>query len=339
MQKYSKYILIALIIALFLAMAIQFGLNKKSIEETIVKQEKLDITSEKKELYMDLPENSDVVSVSSEEQTKIEANKNDSIIAPKPAKESVSPNKAEKLPLLVLDDQEIDDVQDLENVQNVDDVQSTEPEQVKSPEPIIEEPEDIEEASPEKYYRYVMTTIFWVGERANRSNDYIANKQSFWDSNWQKSYGGVDDPNKRCGYFPCKFDPKENPFYFALPYADLDDDGNIKENAKRIPWYSDRAQDDSIIKNTWIEVVYKDKSCYGQWEDVGPNELDDFDYVFGSGKPINSFGVLAGLDISPALRDCLELTTNEITAWRFVDEQEVPSGPWKNIVTRSGLNY
>jgi hypothetical protein len=32
------------------------------------------------------------------------------------------------------------------------------------------------------------------------------------------------------------------------------------------------------------------------------------------------------------------MTENTLTAWRFVDESEVPEGPWTEIVTASGIN-
>ena len=125
----------------------------------------------------------------------------------------------------------------------------------------------------------VMTTLFWTGEPSDSDNDYIDNISSAWDSHWTDHYGGVDDPNVRCGYRPCAFAPKENPFYFALPYGEYDDNGNLKASAANVPWFGkDRLP---LLKNRWISVTHGNRTCYGQWEDVGPFESDDFNYVFG----------------------------------------------------------
>ena len=47
-------------------------------------------------------------------------------------------------------------------------------------------------AMPE--FKLAMTTLFWVGERSNAENNFIPNHESYWDQDWQTSYGGVDDP-------------------------------------------------------------------------------------------------------------------------------------------------
>jgi hypothetical protein len=60
-----------------------------------------------------------------------------------------------------------------------------------------------------------------------------------------------------------------------------------------------------------------------------------FDWVFGSAlRPKNQFGKKAGLDVSPALATCLHLNGDEMTEWRLVDEEEVPDGPWRWIITQ-----
>jgi len=183
------------------------------------------------------------------------------------------------------------------------------------------------------------TTVFWVGEEADSSNDYIANDESAWDRHWEEHFGGYDDPSDRCGYQPCEFTPDENPFYVALPYDDLKEDGTRKSSSKRIPWYDAVQGSRSIVKDHWVRVIYKGRACYGQWEDVGPNETDDFTYVFGSKTtPKNTFDERAGLDISPALRDCLGVSDVSITSWSFVDNRDVPDGPWMETVTGSAGN-
>ena len=187
----------------------------------------------------------------------------------------------------------------------------------------------------EGQYKEALTTVFWVGERANSSNDHIANDASAWDEAWELHFGGYDDPECRDGYHPCDFTPKENPFYVALPYDFVDKEGKVKASAQNIPWYAASIRDDKpLLKNQWVEVTLNDRTCYGQWEDSGPGEYDDFAYVFGdSTEPKNRFGVRAGLDVSPALRDCLAMDGNETTKWRFVEGEEVPEGPWREIIT------
>lgn len=190
-------------------------------------------------------------------------------------------------------------------------------------------------------YKKAITTIFWVGESADASNAYISNDESYWDEQWQTHFGGYDDPDNRCGYNPCGFTPKENPFYVALPYGEYaEGGGSRKASAAQVPWYS--ATNPTLLKNRWVEVVFDGRICYGQWEDVGPLDEDDFAYVFGSATvPRNTFSEKAGLDVSPALAQCLEITeisgAEAVTSWRFVDAAEVPAGPWKNIVTTSGV--
>ncbi|MBI3956634.1 MAG: hypothetical protein HY340_01455 [Candidatus Kerfeldbacteria bacterium] len=200
-------------------------------------------------------------------------------------------------------------------------------------------PKPKEDSVPKGVYKNVMTTWFWVGEAASDDNGNISNAQSAWDDFWQDHFGGVDDPDDRCDFRPCSFMPKENPFYFALPYNDLDENDERKESAKQVPWYDSAKKRISILKNQWIEVRYKGKSCYAQWQDVGPYHEDDFDYVFGTQKPQNRYDVAAGLDVSPAVHDCLGMTTNVVTSWRFLTAGEVPAGPWKEIVTKSDVNH
>ncbi len=179
-----------------------------------------------------------------------------------------------------------------------------------------------------KSLKTVMTTVFWAGESADDSNGFISNAESAWDEDWGKHFGGVDDPDNRCGFRPCDFIPNENAFYFALPYNDFDESGKRKASAHDIPWYEEEKNKKSVIKNRWIEVTYNGKTCYGQWEDVGPFYEDDYEYVFGNQEHKNTYGVGAGLDISPAFWDCLGLRTNSKTSWRFVDRKDVPEGPW-----------
>jgi len=167
----------------------------------------------------------------------------------------------------------------------------------------------------------IATTVFWVGEKGNES--------SAWCGDWVRAYGGVDDPKKRDGFHPTGFTPKENPFYCALPFK-----GPMYARDDSGPLRLSRPQD-APNKNRWIEIEFRGRRCYAQWEDVGPYRVDDYDYVFG-GKPPKA---KAGLDVSPAVRDHLGLSGRDVTRWRFVDEKDVPAGPWRKIVTTSGPNW
>lgn len=198
-----------------------------------------------------------------------------------------------------------------------------------------------ERPSPEYQYplhENVTATVFWVGEDENTSNDFIHNRSSAWMSDWVTAYGGIDNRDNRCGYMPCDFTPKENPFYFALPFSDYDENGlRPAEELSVVPWYDGKVgQGKSLLKNRWIEITFDGKKAYGQWEDVGPFADDDAAYVFGADQPKEQ---RAGLDMSPALADYLNVDGRATVNWRFVDEQEVPDGEWKKIITRSDPQY
>ncbi len=191
-------------------------------------------------------------------------------------------------------------------------------------------------------HKNITVTYFWIGEKANEDNDYIANIQSVWDDNWLVHYGGVDNPNKRNGYFPSEFTPKENPFYFALPYNDFNEDGIRKTDAKNVVYWAneqDWNDEESMCKNRWIKIIKDDKIAYAQWEDAGPFGEDDEDYVFGENQPANQINNNAGLDVSPAVKDFLNLKDVDKIDWRFVDFNDVPDGPWKKIITKSQIDW
>lgn len=185
---------------------------------------------------------------------------------------------------------------------------------------------------PSSGWKHAVATVFWVGEDEASDNGFIHNRSSAWDIDWEEHYGGVDDPEERCGFEPCAFVPEENPFYVALPYNDLAR-GRRKDNASMIPW-NDPASRTSVLKNRWIAVRYEGRICYGQWQDVGPFEEDDVAYVFGDvATPGNVIGVGAGIDLSPALRDCLRADDVAAVEWRHVEADDVPDGPWRTIIT------
>jgi hypothetical protein len=204
-------------------------------------------------------------------------------------------------------------------------------------------PVDTGEAPERKgvLHRNVTATVFWVGEPADADNDYIANDQSAWDDYWETDFGGVDDPSNRNGFWPAGFTPKENPFYYALPYNDLSGD-NPKGSAMRLVYWATSNgwhADVSYCKNHWVEIILGNDTAFAQWEDCGPFNEDDSSYVFGMALPMNTQNDTAGIDLSPATRDYLGLGDMGKVSWEFVDDTAVPSGPWKQIVTSSGVNY
>lgn len=191
-------------------------------------------------------------------------------------------------------------------------------------------------------HKNISTTYFWAGEEADADNKNISNSPSAWDEQWAQHFGGVDDPNKRNGLVVAKFVPKENSFYFALPYNDFDENGNRKKDVNNvIPWASSKkwGANESICKNQWIKITKGAKTVYAQWEDVGPFKEDDQAYVFGNANPKSKTNDNAGLDVSPAVKDFLGLGDVDKTDWQFIDASQVPDGPWKTTVTTSQINW
>ncbi len=185
-------------------------------------------------------------------------------------------------------------------------------------------------------HRDIIATKFWVGEPGDETNDFIPNIKSAWDEEWMTHYGGVDDPLDRCDNLPCGFVPQDNPYYFALPYNDIEDSetGNPKSEIelRKIPWYKPNTHTgESVLENRWIAVTANGKAVYAQWKDVGPFRSDDIEYVFGTALPQEP---RAGLDLSPAVNDLLGLDGKDLVDWRFVDDSAVPDGPWKKFVAQ-----
>jgi len=145
--------------------------------------------------------------------------------------------------------------------------------------------------------------------------------------------------------------PKENPFYLDLPFDDVNDSKAFSRRAQVIPWandpgYAGHATDPefSYMKNRWVQITKGTKTCYGQIEDAGPGRYNDATYVFGSAdaRPQNREYNNAGMDVSPALNGCLGFASldgeNDRVSWRFVESSAVPNGPWRWVVTSSGVN-
>jgi hypothetical protein len=196
---------------------------------------------------------------------------------------------------------------------------------------VMEDPRDtFRPAFPWK--RNVVSTVFWVGELPTQNNP-TPNIMSAWDQNWQANFGGYDDPEQRSGFLPAGFTPSLNPFYVALPYNDVAKGGVHRPEASAvIPWFWESYRGDgiSVCKGRWLAIHHGRKVCFAQWEDVGPFEVDHWQYVFGKESPRANRNQAAGIDLSPAVRDFLQLRSGATVEWRFANEHEVPNGPWRD---------
>jgi hypothetical protein len=175
----------------------------------------------------------------------------------------------------------------------------------------------------------IVATVFWVGEQPAEGNP-IPNTESAWDPSWMTHYGGEDNPTFRVNFMPVSFTPRQNPFYVALPYNDVDDHHTKLEASKVIPWFNDSFVRDgqSVCKGRWVAIRRGKRTCYAQWEDVGPFQVDHWQYVFGNERPRSNRNQDAGIDVSPAVRDYLGTSGMDACDWKFVSVSEVPSGPW-----------
>jgi hypothetical protein len=185
----------------------------------------------------------------------------------------------------------------------------------------------------------ITCTIFWIGELPTENNP-TPNTKSSWDTNWVENFGGYDDPDPAnriashaTGEFrPRAFVPKLNPFYIALPYNDVVSYREHKPEAARvIPWFARYRPEPgkTVCKGRWLKIFRGGRSCFAQWEDCGPWETDDWNYVFGNKPPRTTQNGGAGIDLSPAVRDYLGLKSGDKVHWRFVESGQVPYGPWK----------
>lgn len=207
----------------------------------------------------------------------------------------------------------------------------------------------------------IVATTFWVGEVFDPTASDGSQVLSTYDSLWIESYGGCDGvavggacltEKRRAenGFFPRHMTPKENPFYLDLPFDDLNDAVAFAERGTVIPWADElpyrQIVDDpesSLMKNRWVRIQANGQTCYGQIQDAGPGKYHDSAYVFGTDdqRPANKRFNGAGMDVSPALNGCLKFTElngeDDEVDWQFVDEADVPAGPWSTLVTTSGV--
>ena len=205
----------------------------------------------------------------------------------------------------------------------------------------------------EKYPSHtVMATIFGVDEEASADNAGISNQVTAWDSNPAKRFGGVDDLNNRTKEgLPVDFTPKHNPYYFALPADEFNENGLIPGAREASPWNGEKVgSNESLFKSRWIKITREgiEEPVYAQWLDTGPSdnpdETRDYSYVFGgsSATPQNTFGLKAGIDLSPAAAHVLGFSVKEggaAVTWQFVDAEDVPDGPWKDYPPIDNKTY
>jgi hypothetical protein len=175
----------------------------------------------------------------------------------------------------------------------------------------------------------IVTTIFWTGEHPTANNP-VPNSRSSWDRHWAANYGGYDNPNPgaRRDYIPAGFIPRQNPFYVALPYNDVEGGRTKPEAPSMIPWFRTAfvRSGQTTLKDRWVAIRHGGRICYAQWEDCGPFRTDHWQYVFGNERPRPNLNQGAGLDVSPAVRDYLGLANKDVCDWKFVEYREVPSG-------------
>ena len=166
----------------------------------------------------------------------------------------------------------------------------------------------------------ITATVFWVGEPPNA--DDPGNLVSAWDQNWLVS---------------ARY---QNTFYVALPYNDVAN-GHTKPEARNIiPWFKQAYVRDgqSVLKDHWVAIRKGAKICYAQWEDVGPFQVDHWQYVFGNERPHPNKNKDAGIDVSPAVKQYLGMSGIDSCDWRFVSDSEIGQGPWKAYQTAGDLN-
>ncbi len=219
-------------------------------------------------------------------------------------------------------------------------------------------PDDERRAAAYPWHTRIVATTFWVGEIFDADAPDGSQMISTYDDHWYESYGGCDGRFRRgvCtterrfakdGWFPRRMTPKQNPFYLDVPYDDLNDRIGFRRRGEVIPWasrprYAAKVDDPqvSLMKNRWVKLRSRGRTCFGQIQDAGPGRYHDARYVFGrrDARPASKRYNNAGMDVSPALNGCLGFRSlngdRDKVSWRFIDGGDVPRGPWNRIVTR-----
>jgi hypothetical protein len=183
------------------------------------------------------------------------------------------------------------------------------------------------------WHKNIKPFVFYIGEESTPI-DHRSKKSSIWDPEWQKNYGGYDTPDsdyRNSNFAPNSFLPNQNPFYIQLPYSDIQNGHTKTEASQIIPWFKNAFDADgkSVLKGRWVAIFSAGRTCFAQWEDSGPYSDDDWKYVFGGNTPDSTALELPAIGLSPAIRDYLQLDNNATCAWKFVDYNSVPDGPWK----------
>ena len=153
------------------------------------------------------------------------------------------------------------------------------------------------------WHRDITTSVFWMDPHQTRT---------------MASPGWTTAANPR--------DTSRNPFYVALPFDDVAHP-DLAQSWLPSGWMRSARKIGplSACRHHWIEM--KDaggKTCFAQWEDVGPLRTDDAAYVFGCQKPQGA----PSLDVSPAVAKYLNILRSEKICWRFIDDDDVPPGRW-----------
>ncbi len=145
---------------------------------------------------------------------------------------------------------------------------------------------------------------------------------------------GSTTPNPRTGAGSCRRRSSRDKILFtcALPYNDVTRGTTKPEARVVIPWFRQAyvQEGHTVCKDHWVAIQHGNRVVYAQWEDCGPFRTDHFQYVFGAEVPRPNLNGGAGLDVSPAVRDALGMNaTRDVCAWKFVEVNEVPPGPWR----------
>jgi hypothetical protein len=103
----------------------------------------------------------------------------------------------------------------------------------------------------------IVTTVFWPGELPTATDP--GNLQSAFDPYWLENA------------------PHEPPFFFALPYVDIEAGHTKSEASTVIPWFKTAFVRDgkSVLEGRWIEIHKDGRVAYATWGDVGSAHTDD----------------------------------------------------------------
>jgi len=62
--------------------------------------------------------------------------------------------------------------------------------------PAPKDPFKLQQTTSYPWKKSITATVFWIGEKPTQNNPTPNNKSS-WDVNWQKNYGGFDNPTQK----------------------------------------------------------------------------------------------------------------------------------------------